>query len=117
MAGVAQLIYPCTKVVSAQTSTGVYWVLGESYQGMAIEWTVYVTFDHTAAAGAVLLESAPDRNYAGTWVTVGSAISWSAIDKAHMLNATGLYQALRIRISSAVTSGTCDVWVMGANKT
>lgn len=117
MAGINQLVYPQQKVISAQTSTGVYWTLPPHLEGLAIEWTVYVTFDHTSAAGAVVLESAPYRDYAGTWVTVGSAISWSAIDKAHMLNATGLYTALRLRISSAVTTGTCDVYISGANNT
>ena len=117
MAGINQLTYPIKKVIDAQTSTGVYWVLPEHLEGLSLEWTIYVTFDHTAAAGGVTFESAPFRDYQGTWATVGSAIAWSAIDKAHMLNFTGLLQSARLRLSTTVTSGTCDAYVMAANKT
>ena len=117
MSGINQLTYPCQKVFDAKSATGVYWVLPEHLEGLSLEWTVYVTFSHTSDSGGLSFESAPFRNYQGTWALIGSAIAWSAIDKCHMLNFTGLLQSARLRLSTTVTTGSMDVYVMAANKT
>ena len=76
------------------------------------EWTIYVTFDHTSAAGVVLVETAPSADYAGTWTNVAT-VTWSAIDKCHTVSVSAIYRAIRVKIGTAVTSGTCDVYVIG----
>ncbi len=83
-------------------------VMPESVCGKYVEASFYVTFDHTSAAGVVLIESAPYRGYTGTWVTEGT-VTWSAIDKAHRVSLNLLSGAMRARITTAVTSGTVTV--------
>src|SRR6185369_4847398 len=80
-------------------------VMPASICGRYVEASFYVTFDHTSAAGVVLIESAPSRDYTGTWVTEGT-VTWSAIDKAHRVSVNLLSGAMRARISTTVTSGT-----------
>ena len=97
---------------TAADTTGIG-VLPEAICGKFVEATFYVYFDHTAAAGTVLIESAPYRNYSGTWVVEGT-VNWAAIDKAHRVSITALTGAMRARISSAVTSGTVTVRAFAA---
>ncbi len=92
---------------TAADTTGIGTV-PEDWCGRYVEATFYVYFDHTSAAGTVLVESAPYRNYDGVWVTEGT-VTWSAIDKAHRVSVNLLSGAMRVRISSAVTSGTVSV--------
>ncbi len=80
----------------------------EELCGRYVEATFYVDFSHASAAGVVLIESAPYRDYAGTWVTEAT-VTWSAIDKAHRVSLNLLSGAMRARISTTVTSGTCNV--------
>lgn len=75
------------------------------------EYGIYVEFDHTSAAGTVLIETASDPNYAGTWAVLAT-INWAAIDKCHYTALTNSLRCLRARVSSAVTSGTVDVRVI-----
>ena len=97
---------------TAADTTGIG-VMPASICGRYVEATFYVYFDHTSAAGTVLIESAPYRDYTGTWVTEGT-VTWAAIDKAHRVSLNLLSGAMRARISSAVTSGTVTVRVFAA---
>lgn len=117
MAGVSQLIFPCTKVASAVSATGVVYVCPPPNEGRAIVWTFYILFSHTSSAGALQVETAPYRDFDGTWAAVGSAVTWSAIDKCHTVHASNLYQSLRVRVATTVADGTADVWAMAANQT
>lgn len=67
-----------------------------------------VEFDHTSAAGAVLIETAANRNYAGLWAVLAT-VTWSAIDKSHHVAVAGSYRVIRARIGTAVTTGTVTV--------
>lgn len=97
---------------TAADATGIG-VVPEELCGRYVEASFYVTFDHTAAAGTVLIESASNRNYTGTWVTEGT-VNYSAIDKAHRVSVNLLAGAMRARITSAVTSGTVTVRLFAA---
>jgi hypothetical protein len=76
--------------------------------GVANEVTVYVTYDSTAAAGVVTVESAPDINFTGTWKSHGT-LAFATTNTVHSTTLTGALCALRARVSSAVTSGTAVV--------
>lgn len=97
--------------VSAADATGIYNVPADIV-ARADEWTMVVAFDHSSAAGAVLLESAPFYTYSGTWATEATA-SWAAIDSCVVKHLTAANFALRVRVSSAITSGTADVYLIG----
>lgn len=76
------------------------------------EIAFYTEFDHTSAAGVVLIETASSDTYAGTWAVLAT-ITWAAIDKCHYTAITGAFRSVRARISSAVTSGTVSVRMVG----
>lgn len=96
-----------------KTASGTVGAFPESLQGQYMEFTLYVKFDHTSAAGVVTLETAIDPSDADTWASIGT-VTWAAIDKTHYVSVTGVFKALRARISTAVTSGTCKAWIIGA---
>ena len=72
------------------------------------EFAFYVAFNHTSAAGTVLIETARSDDYAGVWAVLAT-VNWSAIDKTHYVAITGVVKSLRARISSAITSGKVTV--------
>jgi len=101
------------KLLDAQTTLGVTALFPASLNGEYVEFTIYVTFNGTSAAGVVMLETAPEADYAGTWANIGT-VTWSAASKAAYVSVTGVFNALRVRISTAVTTGTCDVFLVAA---
>ena len=117
MAGVNINLLPAEGLVlidakTAADTTGIG-VMPDSICGRYVEATFYVYFDHTSAAGVVHIESAPYRDYAGTWVDEAT-VTWSAIDKAHRVSINALTGAMRARITSAVTTGTVTVRAFAA---
>jgi len=118
MAGMSINLLPSEGLVlidagSATNDNKTVGVMPESICGKYVESTFFVYFDATAAAGTVLIESAPFRNYSGTWVTEGT-VNFSAASKAHRVSLTMLTGAMRARISSAITSGTVTVRAFAA---
>ena len=117
MGGVNINLLPATGQVilnakTAANTTGIG-VMPESICGRYVEATFYVTFDATAAAGTVLIESASSRDYTGTWVVEGT-VNFASANKAHRVSLNMLSGAMRARISSAVTSGTVTVTAFAA---
>jgi hypothetical protein len=99
---------------TSQTTSGVTAYFPDSLNGQYLEFTVYVDFDHSSAAGVVTVETAARADYAGTWASIGT-ITWSAIDKAHYMSVAGTFKAVRARISTTVTSGTCNAWLIASS--
>jgi hypothetical protein len=69
---------------------------------------VTVTGSAGVASGAVTIESASDPTYSGTWNPVGTTIS-PAASSVISQNFTGIYKAIRARISTVIGSGTVQV--------
>ncbi len=80
--------------------------------------TVYVLFSHLAAAGQLQLQSAPYHDYPQTfvWANEGSAINFAEDDSTVALHIDGVYGALRLKITSAITTGTVRAIVIGVNE-
>ena len=93
--------------LSAQDATGT--VLGPAYAAQGQEITFYVVFGPGTSAGAVMIESAHDAAFTGTWAQQGSTVTWAAASRVHTVSITGTYLALRARISTAITGGTVTV--------
>jgi hypothetical protein len=87
----------------------------ESVRGHYTEFTVYIIFSSASAAGAVQIETASDYSYTGTWGAVGSPIAWAANTSQKYASVTGAFAALRLRISTTVTSGTVSAWVVASS--
>lgn len=66
------------------------------------------------ASGAVQVESAHVKAYAGTWAPEGAAITVTA-DTVKILRVSGAGFTSRVRISTVLAGGTVDVYVTGAD--
>jgi hypothetical protein len=96
------------KGVSAADATGIA-IFPPHLMNKALETTIYVVFSAASAAGTVLLESSHDQNYSGTWATEAT-VTWAANTSVKVAHLTAVNKALRVRVSSAVTSGTADIY-------
>lgn len=79
--------------------------------------TMFVEFGAGTSAGVVTFEAAATGDYAGTWAVIG-ALTWAAVSSAQALGnvatgATRVHGAVRARISTNITGGTVDVWIVG----
>lgn len=73
------------------------------------EIVIYVVFNSTAAAGSIVVEGAHDASYTGTWSNI-TTVAWAAASRVHLVAVTGCHLAIRVRVASAVTSGSIDVY-------
>lgn len=89
-------------------------------RGAFVNWTVYVEYGAGTGAGKVQIETAfasdPNVNdYAGTWANVGSTIDWSAASQQKASAIVGVYDLLRLEITTTVTGGTAKAYVIAAS--
>jgi hypothetical protein len=68
----------------------------------------WVTFSAGTSAGAVKIESADDPNFAGEWATEAT-VTWSIANKQLSALVEGPFNALRVRISTAIVGGTVSI--------
>ncbi len=85
-----------------------------SLRGQYVEFIVYIIFSTGSAAGKVQIETAHDKDYSGTWATVGNTIDFAAATSEKYAAVTGVFGALRLRIDTAVTTGTVSGWVVAS---
>jgi len=76
------------------------------------ELTNYIVFGAGSSAGAVVIESAHDKDFTGTWHNLAT-VTWAAASRVHEVQITGLHNAIRHRISVAIVGGTVDSYIMG----
>lgn len=95
------------QLLSAKSLQDVTGVVQRDMPARIRELAVYVVFGAGTSAGVVLVESAHDPDYTGTWATIAT-ISWAAATRVHLAAVTGVHMALRVRISTAIVGGTVD---------
>ena len=110
----ASPVFALRTIINAKTAQNEVGYYPEIMNGKYIESTLYVVFDGTAAAGTVVVETANDRDYAGTWANIGT-VTFASASKQHYVSVTGVFAAIRVRISSAITSGTISAYAIGTN--
>ena len=117
MSGISQLLMPLTEftLTPDATSTNSFCMMPASLQGLALEWTFYVQFSAGSAAGTVLVESAPSRDFNGLWAQEAS-IAWAVASSVKSAHITAIMQATRVRISSTITTGTVRIFAMCATR-
>ena len=74
---------------------------------------VSVTGSAGVASGVVTVESAPTADYAGTWSQVTNPVTVVAETTIEVIF-TGIFQAIRTRISTAIGSGTVSTEYIGS---
>lgn len=87
-------------------------VMGPVEVGNVNELTLYVVFSSGVASGVIQFEEAHDKNYAGVWAAIGSAVN-SADGAVKTVKATGVSAAVRARITTVIGGGTVSCWLMG----
>lgn len=85
-------------------------VISSSVFPQCRESAVYVDWSTGVSAGVVMVETAYDANYAGTWATLSTVTFASTAPKEDIVQITGTGMALRTRISTAVSNGTVSTY-------
>ncbi len=100
-------------------TAGSFAYLPASLNGQYVEFTVYYEFDADSTAGALQLETAfipyPQVTYTGTWAAIGSPVAWADDTSQKYVSVTGVFQTLRVRISTTIATGTVRVYVVAAS--
>lgn len=88
----------------------------DTLNGLYSEFTIYIDFSTGSAAGKITVETATDMSYAGTWAAIGNTIDWAAQTTQKYMSVTGVFKAIRLRISTTVTTGTVKGYIVAAPK-
>lgn len=72
--------------------------------GQAKEHAVYVEWGSATTAGQVVVEEAPQKDYAGTWINLAT-FDWSAGGRVDVWSSTRAMGAVRTRITTAIAGG------------
>lgn len=92
----------------AESALNTACVFGSSLGHVHQELAFYVLFDVGTTAGQVVIETAHDPQFTGTWDRL-YAVNWLEANRVHHVAVTGVHLAIRARISSAVLGGTSRV--------
>jgi hypothetical protein len=83
-------------------------VLGPGYLHAVKEHAWEISWGVGCSAGSVIVETAPDPDYAGTWSEIAT-IAWTAASRTDRVNFSGSVGATRVRVSDAIVGGTVVV--------
>jgi hypothetical protein len=102
-----------------QTTSGSKAYFPNTMRGQYVEWTVYVEYGASTTAGKVQVETAfalePAADYSGTWANVGSSIDWAAATTQKYASVTGVFDLLRLEITTTVANGPVKAYVVAAS--
>lgn len=96
------------RLLTAQSALNTTANLDQAVGSKAEGTLVVVTFGAGTGAGVVVIEGAAAPTFTGTWAVLAT-LTWAAADRAHETFIAGGYLARRVRISTGVTGGTCNV--------
>src|SRR3989304_2209693 len=96
------------KIIDAQSAGDTIGLIPQFQSGHYTESAFYVRFGAGTSAGVVVIETAVEDDDTGTWANLAT-VTWSAVSKNHHVAITGVFRALRARISTAIVDGTVDV--------
>lgn len=74
--------------------------------------TFYAVGGAGVSAGAVTIEESHDKDFAGAWTPLGTAVTF-IVGVAAPLRIAGTAKAVRARITTPVTGGTASVYLVG----
>lgn len=72
-------------------------------------FNVNVTWGPGTSAGVVAIETAPNKDYTGTWSNLTS-FTWAAVNTIDTWRGTGPFGAIRARITTTVVSSDKGVY-------
>lgn len=97
---------------AATTGNGTFFDFG----GKVRYVTIYIQWHASCTGGAVIVETADNGGYSGTWAALTSAITYTA-GKQDVVQIIAPARAIRVRISSNVTGtgASVSVYAQGSN--
>lgn len=101
---VAQALQTAATTLNAATT------IGPGFMSRCRETAIYIEWSAASSAGAVVVESAFNEAYAGTWANLAT-VNWVSGSRVDIVQITGVHGALRTRVSSAITGGTVNTWI------
>lgn len=76
-------------------------------------FAAFVKWPTGTSAGSVIIECAPDKDYAGTWSNL-TTLTWATANSVDSWRGTGPFGAIRARIGTTVVSSgdgvSVDMW-------
>lgn len=96
------------KLLTAQSALDTAALLDRTSGNKAEGTLIVVTFGPGTTGGVVVIEGAATDNFTGTWAVLAT-ITWAAANRAHETFISGAFLSRRVRISSAILTGTVDV--------
>ena len=115
-----EIIFAGTTV--SGTPSGSYAYFPQSLRGQYSEWTVIVEYTSGSTAGKVQVETAwANKNqgiadYSGVWANVGSTIDWATGNSQKYASVTGVFDLLRLEVTTSVATAPVRAYVMAASK-
>lgn len=82
--------------------------VGSAILSRARELSAYIKFADDSSQGVVVVETAHDINFAGTWANL-TTVTWAAANRVHHVAITGVHLAIRFRPTTAVDGKGADV--------
>lgn len=95
------------KLLTAQSVLDTAGVLPKVTGSKAVGTLIVVTFGAGVTGGVVVIEGSADPSFTGTWAILAT-ITWAAANRAHETFIAGSFLGRRVRISSAILTGTVD---------
>lgn len=80
-------------------------------KGTTRDWSIYVEWSSGVSGGEVIVETAKDESYTGTWALLATLSA--ASDKQDIVQGHGPFRAIRTRISIAITGGNVSTELQG----
>jgi hypothetical protein len=81
--------------------------------GQSSHFNVTVNWGAGTTAGAVAIEAAPHKDFAGTWANL-TTLNWATENTIDMWRGTGPFGAIRARVTTPVTTTnkgvSADLW-------
>lgn len=108
-----QGVYSAVIMNAQATDETISDIIGPGIASRCHHHTFYIAWGDSVSAGVVEIEAAPDADYGGTWVSVGTATYASGSPMCQVIHANDAHLALRARISTAVSGGTVSVTYVG----
>lgn len=90
---------------NALTGNGAY-----TPQNNSSHFNVYVRWGAGTSAGSVILETAPDKDFSGTWSNL-TTFTWATVSTIDSFRGTGPFGAIRARIGTTVVTADKGVYV------
>lgn len=101
----AQALQTAVSTINAATT------IGPGLMSRCRETAIYIEWSAGVTAGSVVVESAFNQAYAGTWANLAT-VSWTSASRVDIVQITGVHGALRTRLSVGIVGGTVNTWVV-----